>query len=142
MKMRTIKRRTERMVASILIRVKSSSIFFFSVSALPSGPPVMPEPRGSATSFCLMASTSTTLVAGYLMKTSTTLLQGIVSQWAVTRVSSHLDMSDCSLPSLAVSILSMLRVPSARGSWPKKDWMSCMSATPSVMVESRSEISS
>ena len=131
------------MVASILIRVKSSSIFFFSVSALPSRPPEMPEPRGSATSFCLMASTSTTLVAGYLMKTSTTLLQGIVSQWrAVTRVSSHLDMSDCSLPSLAVSILSMLRVPSAPGSCPEKDWMSCMSATPPVMVESRSEISS
>ena len=53
------------MAARILMRVKSSLILVFSASIRPARPPSS-CPASPDTSFCLMASTSTTLVAGYL----------------------------------------------------------------------------
>ena len=61
----TMTRSAERMAARILMRVKSSLILVFSASIRPARPPSS-CPASPDTSFCLMASTSTTLVAGYL----------------------------------------------------------------------------
>ena len=128
MKMMTITRSAERIAARILIRVKSSPIFCLSASIRPARPPAS-DAGSLEASFCLMASTSTTLVAGYLMNTSTTLLSSV--SWPLASL----------LPSSPLSIRSMLRVPRVPG-WPEKAWMSWICATPPVMVDSRSEMES